>query len=149
MLPKNQFGFTLVGNDEYITTQDTIYYWVKGGVQFRLIILAGQNTDLMSSPKFARILGFKKEDPRTWLASIIHDWLCHKVRYYNGILPPGSYQAFLNGEWVNCHEDVWTYKDADQFFEKILIESGVPVAKAKAAYLSLRLFGWAYRLTHR
>lgn len=146
---KNESGFTLVGNDEYITTRDTIYTWVKGLVQFRLIIPKGQNTDLMSSPKFARILGFKKEDRRTWLASIIHDWVCHKVRYYNGILPAGSYQAFLNEEWVNCHEDVWTYKDADMFFEKILLESGVHPTKAKAAYISLRLFGWSYRMFNR
>lgn len=141
---------TLIGNDEYIVFQETVYQWKKGDAFFRIIIQPGQNTDLMSSPKVTELVGFKKSDPKTHLASKIHDFLCFHIRYNKGILPGSSYQGSSDErKWYVLHSTKWTYKEADQLFEKILIEQGFSPAKAKTAYLALRGFGWLHRLLNK
>jgi hypothetical protein len=141
-------AFARAGTNEYITYKSTVYAWDKGDVKFRIIFPAGQNTDLMSSPVFARFLGFKKEDPRTWEASKIHDFLCFHIRYNRGVLPEGSYQFWNpeNRQFENCHSYRWTFQEADEMFKKILVRNGFPQWEANKAYWSLRAFGWLYRM---
>jgi len=145
----------LLGKDEYLTVSPTVYQWKKGEVWFRIVIPPGQNTDLMSSPKPAAFLGFRKEDPKTWRAAKVHDFLCHRIRYAQGMLPSGTYQWYYQpapkgeADWKDCHSVVWTYREADALFEKILTEDGFPEGKARLAYLSLRRFGWLHRLFNK
>lgn len=141
-------SFARVGTDEYLTYYPTEYQWTKGDARFRIIFDAGLNLDFMSSPAAARPLGFAKEDPRTWEASKLHDFICYYITHHGGELPQGSYQFQhpVTQAWHNCHSTRWTFKEADALFKKKLIEDGYPPNKAHVAYLSLRMFGWLYRL---
>lgn len=132
----------ILGKNEYLTYEPTIYEWTKGEAKFRLVIPPGQNTDLASAPWWARLAGFKKEDTRWHRASIIHDYL-----YYIGKrkkeLPPGVYQYWnpLTNSWENVSTPYWKRKESDEIFLKIMLEDGFPPNKAKLAYRAVRIFG--------
>ena len=133
----------IVGDDEYLTYLPTVYEWTKGDARFRLVIPAGQNTDLASSPWWARLLGFKKEDVRWHRAAKIHDLLCYYIKLYNGVLPKGYYQFWnpLTNRWENVITPRWKRKEADQLFLKIMLEDGFPPKRAHVAYHAVRTFG--------
>lgn len=135
--------FAIVGNNEYVTLVPTVYEWVKGEIRFRLVIPAGQNTDLASAPWWARFAGFKKEDERWHRASKIHDFLYYQIKNNNGILPMGYYQFWQHEEWRwrNIITPQWKRKEADDLFLKIMLEDGFPQGKARLAHRAVRIFG--------
>jgi len=111
------------------------YQWLKGAVSFRLIVPAGFNTDIASTPKPTRLLGFEADGP--WRrAAIFHDWLY----YWKGDLPPGSYQAFINGEWIDSIAR-WRRVETDALFKKIMLEDGTPPVKAWIMWAAVRVGG--------
>ncbi len=132
----------LVGKDEYLTYLPTTYEWTKGQAKFRLVIPAGQNTDLASAPWYAQLLGFKKEDERWHRASKVHDRLYERGK--RGLpLPDGEYQYWnpITDKWENILNPYWKRKEADKLFLKIMLEDKFTPWRAKTAYKAVRAFG--------
>lgn len=82
------------------------------------VIHAGFECDGVSVPRFAWPLVTPQIDPRSLRAGVAHDYI-YRVQ------PPG-----------------WTRAEADLMFLCFLIEDGLSVPRALAAYAAVRAFGW-------
>jgi hypothetical protein len=124
------------GKTVFKFVEDYEYHWVKDGRTYRLVIPKGYRTDKASAPQFAWSLGFRP-DGAPEAGAGFHDFLYE----YRGEPPPGSYQILVDGEWRNI-PNVWTRKEMDRLFGRLMRESGVGPVKRKLMYLAVRAFGW-------
>ena len=123
-----------LGGNRYRLFEAYAYVWTKDGASYRLVVPAGFTSDLASVP---RLLWFVISPFDLGAAVVPHDWV-----YANaGRLPPSSWQAWRGGDWAD-DERVWTRREADRLFGRLMREVGVSRWKRRAAYLAVRLFGF-------
>jgi hypothetical protein len=139
MKPFEQPDLRPIGKGKYELHEAWSYVWEKDEILRAIVIPQGFISDGASAP---RIL---------WtFTGIIPDGLvragalCHDFLYVNGgILPENSYQQVALYGWVN-DPAVWTRKNADRLFCRIMKESGVGKIKRRLAYRGVRMFGWMF-----
>jgi len=110
-----------------------VYEWSKDLVRYRLTVPAGTLTDLASVPQFLW-WWIAPRDLRE--ASILHD-----DGYTHGGDFGDRWQRWDGRQWVVV-ESVWTRRELDRLFGRVMRERGVPMLKRRAAFLAVRLFGW-------
>ena len=124
---------------DYIVQKDFTYEWVKDGFRQKLIIPTGFDFDLASIPAILWSITKIAPDRLRWTAPLIHDFLYE----YKGKLPKNSYKEWdksLNG-WVN-NKDIWTRKNADRMFCRLMREDGIGWRHRRMAYRAVRAAGW-------
>jgi len=124
---------------DYVLLEDFIYEWKKRGKHQRIIIPAGFEFDLASVPRIFWTPTGISPDRLRWTAPLIHDFLYE----HKGNLPQGSYQIWdddLNG-FVNS-KDIWTRKNSDKMFCRLMREDGIGKFKRRMAYRAVRIGGW-------
>lgn len=106
--------------------------------RYRIIVPAGFTYDGASVPRLLWTLTGIRPDGLIRAAALVHDWLY----FYEGRLPPGSFQ-YLNaqGQWENVIGR-WSRRDADRLFGRMLREAGVARRRRRWAYRAVRAFGW-------
>jgi hypothetical protein len=128
----------------YRLVDDYIYTWEKKGkggpssFKYRITVPAGFIFDGASVPRIAWTISGILPDGLIRAAALVHDWLYR----YKGNLPEGSYQYLApDGNWSNLYA-IWSRKNSDRLFGRIMREARVPKRKRRAAYRAVRLFGW-------
>lgn len=128
----------------YILLEDYCFEWQENGNRYRRTVFAhlevcginpgeGCTTDLASVPPFAAPLGFEPAGPSDG-GSVLHDDDYRRL----GIFPPGAFQIFKNGAWVDCDEK-FTRLRADKLYRRRCILGGMPKWKATVEFLALRV----------
>jgi len=117
----------------YLLQEEYTYEWSKDLTRYRLTVPADTLTDLASVPQ-----------PLWWWiaprdlreASILHD---------DGYKHRGNFgarwQRWDGRTWVAV-EGVWTRRELDRLFGRVMRERGVSKLKRRAAFLAVRAFGW-------
>jgi len=126
------------GDKSYRLVADYTYEWVKAGVRRRITVPEGFDYDGASVPRFAWSICGLHPDGLIRAAACIHDWLYE----HKGELPYDSYQRL---RWPDVWENVpkvWTRRNADRMFGRIMRESGIRKIRRRVAYLAVRGFGW-------
>lgn len=134
-----------IANNKYQLWQNWYYTWVKDDIIRRIKIPAGFICDGASVPRgLWTITGITPDGLGIRSAALVHDFLyAHK-----GDLPEGSYQKLdssnsSNLKWIDLDE-IWTRKNADRIFCRIMRECGVSKFKRRMAYRGVRMFGWMF-----
>jgi len=124
---------------DYLLKHNFIYQWKVYGQNYKLIIPAGFDFDLASVPQVLWTPTGISPDRLRWTAPLIHDFLYE----YRGNLPKGSYKIWDRniGGWVDS-KDIWTRKEADKMFCRLMREDGISRFKRRMAYRAVRLGGW-------
>jgi len=124
---------------DYLLDEEFIYDWLKDGLRYRLVIPKGFDFDLASVPRVLWTPTGITPDRLRWTAPLIHDFLYE----HKGDLPRGSYQKWdreLNG-FVD-DKSIWTRKNADRMFCRLMREDGISWRKRRMAYRAVRMGGW-------
>ena len=119
------------------------YIWEKDGITRCIVIPKGFVSDGASAPRLLWTVTGITPDGLVRAGALVHDFLYK----HGGDLPKGSYQE-LNpyialDEWIPLN-DIWTRKNADRIFCRIMKESGVGKIKRRIAYRGVRMFGWIF-----
>ena len=124
---------------DYLVLEPFTYEWKAEGKRYKLISPKGFQFDLASVPQvFWSPTGISPDRLR-WTPPLIHDFLYE----YKGNLPKGSYKIWdknISG-WVNCN-DIWTRKNSDKMFCRLMREDEIHIIKRRMAYRAVRLGGW-------
>jgi len=135
--PRIEPHFAIIG--DYLTLSEFSYIWEAEGKHQKLIIHEGFDFDLASVPRIFWTPTGISPDRLRWTAPLIHDFLYE----YKGDLPKGSYKIWdenIEG-WVNSKK-VWTRKNADKMFCRLMREDGISRFKRRMAYRAVRIGGW-------
>ena len=127
----------------YELFEEWTYTWEKDGVTRRLVLPKGFRYDGASVPRFLWSVIGLRPDGLIRAAALVHDFLY----FYGGKVPSGSYQILNdNDEWDNLEseEDIWTRKNSDRIFVRLMREFGVSKIKRRLAYYGVRSFGWRF-----
>ncbi len=131
-----------VNEKEFLLTQDYTYAWAAGGQHFRIVVFAGQITDIASIPRPLWSLTGFMPDGLHRAAAIVHDLLYQ----WRGLpqRPCGLRQVLdeVSGTWQDC-QDRWTRLQCDQLFTQIMEEAGTIRVKRDLMFAAVRAFGWA------
>jgi len=124
---------------DYLLDDDFVYSWCVNRDYYKLIIPTGFEFDLASVPAILWTPTGIAPDRLRWTAPLIHDFLYE----HRGNLPKGSYKIWDDdlGGWVNS-KDIWTRKNADKMFCRLMREDGISKFKRRMAYRAVRLGGW-------
>jgi hypothetical protein len=133
-----------IGKRKYQLWQNWSYTWVKDDIIRRIKIPAGFISDGASVPRFLWTITGITPDGELRSAALIHDYLYG----FGGNLPDGSYQKLDSSnscslKWIDL-DDIWTRKNADRIFARIMRECGVSMLKRRMAYRGVRTFGWMF-----
>jgi len=123
----------------FVLKSDFSTEWKAEGLKQQLNAEAGFEFDLASVPWLARaITGFTPSSFK-WIGPLFHDLIYE----YEGDLPQGSYRVWDNDidGWVNSKK-IWTRKNADRFFCRLMKDDGVGSKRRKMAYWAVRAGGW-------
>ena len=123
-----------IGDNHYRLVTAYEYTWEKDGVRYRIVVPEGYENDLASIP---RVLWWWISPFDLGAASVPHDW----IYQHRGDLPPGSWQRFEEGAWVDDGR-TWTRMRADRLFGRMMRECQVSILKRRAAFLVVRELGW-------
>lgn len=124
----------ILGPRKYELVSDFIYEWDHNGERYRMTIPEEFQCDLASVP---RIIWPLISPIDLAAASIPHDWLYA----YRGVLPYWSYEMRVTDKYWVPVEHVWTRREADRLFGRMMRESHVPRWMRRAAFRAVRLFG--------
>ena len=94
-----------------------VYTLLHGFRYCGLEIPAGFESDGASVPRFFWRTVFPPGDPAALMPAFVHDYV------------------------YRTHPDGWTRDEADRAFKLLLLDSGVPSARANLAYWGVRMFG--------
>ena len=142
MLYYQQPNIAPISTSMYILVNTWTYSWSSKDVYSSITIPEGFVYDGASIPKiFWSIIGLAPDGIHR-AAAIVHDW----IYTFKGNLPPGSVKRkiILNDgdvKYLNTI-DVWTQKDCDKFFKKMLLQTPLPRWKVKLMFTAVRMFGW-------
>lgn len=129
-----------VGEIAYMLSDPWFYSWRgRDGVYRRFNVPVGFIYDGASVPQIVWTVSGIIPDGLIRAAALVHDYLY----VYRGAVPRGTYQKLIDGNWVDL-EWVWTRREADKMFCRIMRESGVPRSKRRMAYRAVRLFGGGF-----
>ncbi len=127
-----------IAEDLYRLVETYSYEWDNAGIRNRLTIPAGFEFDGASAPRIIWTLTGIIPDGLIRAAALVHDFIYR----HGGRLPAGVHQVLVNGEWVDARGR-WTRGQADKMFARLMREAGYSKTRRRAAYLGVRLFGWA------
>ena len=133
-----------IAKNKYQLWKNWSYTWVKDDIIRRIKIPAGFISDGASVPRGLWTITGITRDGLIRSAALVHDFLY----FYGGDLPAGSYQRIgskddSNLTWIDL-EKIWTRKNADRIFCRIMRECGVSMFKRRMAYRGVRMFGWMF-----
>jgi len=128
-----------ISKNKYELFSDWSYTWQKENITRRINITAGFQHDGASIPRFLwPILG--TPDGLIRSAALVHDFLYQ----HGGKIPEGAYQQLaFQGHWID-DKSVWTRKNCDRIFFRIMRECGVSKIKRRTCYHGVRAFGWLF-----
>ncbi len=132
----------------YVLAQAYTYEWIKEGKRFRLTVPEGEPTDGASVPR--ALWSIIPPDGLHRAAAIPHDFLFARQGGKRKPLPPGSYQVHTKEGWKDVADvygpeaAIWTRKEADRLFGRMLREAGVGMFQRRAMYRAVRTFGWIW-----
>ena len=121
---------------KYVLHEEWGYLWTKDDITRVIIIPRGFVSDGASAPRILWTCTGITPDGLIRGAALAHDFLYK----HGGVLPENSYQQLALYGWVNDNS-VWTRKNADRLFCRIMKESGVGKIKRRLAYRAVRIFG--------
>jgi len=124
------------GRTAYVLNNDWCYKWEIEGRIRRINMPKGFIYDLASVPRAGALIGIHPDGLHR-AAATIHDWIYE----HEGELPKGSYQEFIDGEWVDL-DDVWIRENADRIFCRIMKESGVGRKRRWIMFKVVHRLGW-------
>lgn len=129
----------------YRLTQDWSYDWVEPvfDTPLRLTVPKGFETDGASVPRLLWTLVGITPDGLHRAAAVAHDFIYR----YSGHLPAGSHQLQMQVQMpmpssMRDTGHLWTRKEADRLFARILRECGVSKTRRRIMYLGVRIGGW-------
>lgn len=133
-----------IAKNKYQLWENWSYTWVKDDIIRRIKIPAGFVSDGASVPRCLWTITGITPDGQIRAAALVHDF----IYKYAGDLPDGSYQKLdssksSNLKWVDL-DNIWTRKNADRIFCRIMRECGVSKFKRRMAYRGVRMFGWMF-----
>jgi len=129
--------YSVAINDKEFRLKATyLYEWVYKGDEYRIVVPAGFIYDRASVPWIGRMIGIRR-DGLIEAGSVVHDFIYENI----GRMPRGSWQHKVSGKWRNMHT-IWTRRNADRMFCRIMRESGLPRWKRRMAYRAVRAGGW-------
>jgi hypothetical protein len=127
------------GDEGYQLEEDYQYTWEgPDGCKRSINVPYGFIYDGASVPRIAWTLSGITPDGLLRPAALIHDFLYR----YAGHLPRNSYGMLKDGYWRDLYGAVWSRKDCDRLFARIMREAGVSKVKRRLAYSGVRSFGW-------
>lgn len=119
------------------------YEWEAEGARWRLLVPDGFVYDLASVPRiFWSLLGIRPDGLHR-AAALVHDW----IYAHQGRLPNGSYSRWNGRAWEDA-ELVWTRRNADRLFARLLREGRVKRWRRRLMFKAVHWFGgraWASR----
>lgn len=135
----------------YFLDEEYTYRWESRGIEYRIVVPRGFIHNGASVPRLVWTISGILPDGLIRAAALIHDWI-YRCR---GRLPWPTYQykspnalktnpfGRIDEEtmWCDIH-GVWTRKNADRLFARIMREAGMSKRRRRAAYLAVRMFGW-------
>jgi len=121
----------------YVLDESFVYKWVGGGFNRKIIVPKGFVFDLASVPRIFWTPTGISPDRLRWTSPLIHDFLYE----HKGKLPAGSYFWQPNAGWKE-DTTVWTRKNADRIFCRLMREDGISRFKRRMAYRAVRLGGY-------
>ena len=121
---------------KYVLHEEWSFLWTKDDITRVIIIPRGFVSDGASCPRFLWTCTGITPDGLIRAGALVHDF----IYKYGGELPENSYQQLALYGWVPL-DDVWTRKNADRLFARIMREAGVSKFKRRMAYRGVRLFG--------
>jgi len=121
----------------YVLLQDFTYKWHAKDFDRKLVIPKGFIFDLASVPRIFWTPTGISPDRLRWTAPLIHDFLYE----YKGKLPEKSYFRLPRGTWIE-DKKIWTRKNADKMFCRLMREDGISMFKRRMAYRAVRAGGW-------
>lgn len=130
-----------INEKEFLLTQDYSYQWVsENGDRFKILVFAGQITDIASIPRpLWSLTGFVPDGLHRG-AAIVHDLLYQ----WRGApqRPAGLLQIYYSGEWVDFSIRL-PRVECDRLFARMMQEAGTTRLKRDLMFLAVRTFGWA------
>jgi len=119
----------------YMLAHDYTYQWEKRGIPYRINIKQGFIYDGASVPRIAWSVAGLRPDGLLRAAATIHDFLYE----HKGKLPKGSFQEWDEefNAWVEVKR-VWTRKESDKMFGRLMREADVARHRRRMAYLAVR-----------
>ncbi|MEM0950552.1 MAG: DUF1353 domain-containing protein [Cyanobacteria bacterium P01_H01_bin.74] len=131
----------------FVLTEDYQYEWVaKNNTCYKLIVPTGFETDIASVPRWVWSVFGILPDGLHRGAAVLHDFLyftnkpkgTRATDYHYKLIPPDT--------WENISHVVWTRKQCDRLFMRVMKESGVGPKKRWAMFKAVRLFGrWGWQ----
>ena len=128
-----------IGKGKYKLQDEWTYTWTKYDITRRIVIPKYFECDGASVPRLLWTFTGITPDGLIRSAATLHDFIYR----YGGKLPKGSYQQLTLDKWIPL-DDIWTRKNADRLFARVMREAGVSKSKRRLAYRGVRLFGWRF-----
>jgi hypothetical protein len=123
----------------YKFDEDWAYEWLVLGHKRRLLVPKLTESDGASVPRILWTITGITPDGLVRAAAAVHDMLYR----FGGRLPPGWLLEIKGDEWVTLVDmQVYTRRDADRLFARIMRDAGVPKWKRRLAFLGVRLGGY-------
>jgi len=128
-MKKDRYGNTYYLHDNYVYSDD----------QIELLVFKNFRYDGASVPRLVWTLSGLTPDGLIRAAALVHDIIYLQDGLPSKINPVAYYKIRFKKKLI------FTRKDADKIFLKIMIESGVAKWRAKLAYRFVRIGGRFYR----
>jgi hypothetical protein len=129
----------------FIMLEDFNYEYGINGILYRLTVPKGFVFDGTSVPRITwTISGITPGGPEI-PASAVHDMLYVTKGKVNNTMELGHTHFFkkdARDSWQVVANSVWTRKQSDKIFARILGEIGVPKKRRRLMYRAVRFFGW-------
>lgn len=127
------------GIEAYQLVENYRYAWTlaSDGILREITVPRSLVYDGASAPRIVWTLSGILPDGLIRAAALVHDFLY----IHAGKLPRGCYGCLKDGVWVDLYGAVWSRKDADRMFARLMREAGVSKTQRRLAYTAVRLFG--------
>ena len=137
-MPLKQPLIVPIKGDRYELFVDYRYEWKADKYPLQqLHIPKGFKYDGASVPQIGWSITGIRPDGLNRAAALVHDYIYR----YQGKLPRGRH-LYQDGASMKFSDHVWTRKEADRLFCRLLCEAGVGKWTSRIMYYAVRSFGW-------
>lgn len=136
-----------VGEGRYILLGGYRYVWSDRGLDKKIVVPVGLETDGASVPRLLWTITGLTPDGPIRAAALVHDFLYR----HGGKLPEGALLGRNpSGAFIPLDHYEFTRAEADGLFHQIMLQSGISARKAWLAWAGVRMGGWtAWGKNHR
>jgi hypothetical protein len=128
--------FTILNDREFELVEPFVFEWQEDGACYQLTIPAGYPFDGASVPRLCWSLTGLLPTGVHMGAAAAHDYAYQR----RGRLIRGELKKLIEGQWLPIAA-VWTRKQCDEMFRRIMEDAGETHWKIKAMFWAVRLFG--------